>query len=147
MDKGVIRFARDSDLAQIVELQKAIIEELKMDSYDEESLVNYVTFCIESPTVISIVAELHGRVVGCIGAIIYPDPKNQYRLTANEIGWYLYPEYRKTAGKQLFESLEKTLKGKNIDLIVGAPETKSKLGIFFERMGYEKYETKYKKRM
>lgn len=147
MDKGTIRYARMEDLAQVVELQKAIIEELGMESCDEESLVTYVTYCIDSPSIISIVAELNGRLVGCIGAAVLPDLHNQFRLTATEMGWYMKPEYRKAGGAQLFEALEKTLKGKDIDLVVGVPETKSKLSIFFERKGYKKLETKYKKRM
>jgi len=85
------------------------------------------------------------RVIGALGALQYPD-LNDGELVVTETFWFVDSEYRGKAGLQLFNIFEKWAVSIGAKRIIMGHLNKllsDKLKIFYNRKGYEAFETHY----
>lgn len=137
-----IRYAVDSDIHAITSFIISLCNSLGRE-YDIDSIHDIIFKGIDNG--IGLVCEDNGIVVGCLAVMLYPCVFNNSKLEAQEILWYVLPEYRKyKVGIKLERSLERLCKERGVSrLFMLSPhhEDAEPFDKFFERSGFNKLET------
>jgi GNAT superfamily N-acetyltransferase len=87
-----------------------------------------------------------GRVVGALGALIYPD-LNDGALVATEAFWYVLPEHRGSGLRllQTFETWAQARGARRLIMVHLSGLMPDKLETFYQRRGYRAIEKHYLK--
>lgn len=93
-----------------------------------------------------VVAEVEGKLVGMLGALVHPFHLNINHLVATEGMWWVEPEHRglRVAG-DMMDMMERMAKTAGCSLVVMAKLDTSPegLGTYYESRGYKPTETSY----
>ncbi len=104
----MIRPASINDIPRLVEMGRLFFDETAIAAFATfagESCSRTLNELIDGENGAVFVAE-ENEVVGAIGGMVYPLFFNVDHLTGQEFFWWCEPEYRKGAGRKLFEALE-----------------------------------------
>lgn len=155
----MIRPAKLSDIDKLVELGREFHDEAGMHRlapYDEgssrQTLFNMIHTTTEPPGAAVLVAENSlGAIVGAIGACIFPIHFNRAVLGAQELFWWLLPEYRSGGkGIAMLKAMEAHMRSRGVAvfsmlmLYACAPE---KMASLFDANGYACTEAVWWKRL
>lgn len=145
-----VRLAKPTDLDSIMVLQKELFDKLGMSylgRYVPEDARESVVKLLGSKEVVTIVGELNGKVIACLGIKIVPQPFNKAVLVATEITWYCrkghkgFPEY-------ILEEANKMLKSRGVKgFFTYAKETNKVLQRYYRIKQYRPIETCYYKEL
>lgn len=148
MSNFVIRYATLEDLEDLTKLGIEFSKEYGL-SYDEASITTTTETVIRQGFGILITDK--EVLCGGLGAMVSPSIFNFSLLQANEVVFFVYPEYRGTnIGTQLLDSYEKVAKERGCTYVtLVAPEAlkKDKLDILYRRKKFKEFETTYLKRI
>ena len=147
----MIRKAKDSDLATIVEMSGKF--------YPHTPYSNIVPFNPEAAAVLAqalidnhimLIAELNGQPVGMIGLIVTNFPFDPETLGAYEIIWWVEPEVQKQGvGKALLEAIDPVAKQKGASFIhmVCMANSPIEAAALYIKSGYDHTEMSFTKRI
>lgn len=141
-----IRDATIDDFDEMVVLGREFAKVAGQPEVDKESLEYSFLNLMENG--ILKVAE-NGAIQGGAGALVFPAYWNQHEMMAQELFWFLRPEYRggSTALKMLI-SLENEAKvkgAKRLMMICLDELDGAKIASMYERLGYESQERTFVK--
>lgn len=142
-----IREATAADRPRLVAMGLRFIAETPYQSFPStpQALEWILSVVLEHG--VAFVAEHNGAVLGMIAAIVAPHPLTGEPF-ADEIVWWVEPEHRASRlGPRLLHSLEKWTVTKGVHSIRMVSPTGTKVGEFYERLGYVPVETSYLKRL
>jgi GNAT superfamily N-acetyltransferase len=148
-----IRFATPEDAIPVAEMvekfyQMAMAEML--GDYDKLAAANLIAATSVSSDACTIVAEDGDRIIGTMGALSYNHPFKPSVRIAQELFWWVEPEYRKSGiGQKMMDAGEQWAKeigcsGMVMVTMHGIDHERN--GAFYERSGYGPFEHSYLKR-
>lgn len=144
-----IRLGKKEDFEEIYRMGKAFMETsdlIKSIGWERQSVKKLVDLFVENQSALGLVAEEDGKLVGMLGLLIAPHLFNNNVLVAEEIAWWVEPEYRKKIGFQMLDLVEKILEKRGIKHFGMkflsnenlSPEIMERM---YARRGYKKTET------
>lgn len=148
----MIRSAEIKDVPQIVDMLLAFQQEAGCYGHIDpcrDSLTNFITKMIGLPLRAPVVVyEVDGVIAGTTALIVEPSWFNYAQLAAQELFWYIRPEYRGRFGiaMRLFKWLEKWCVDNGVkSLSVASTGTLNvgKLEDFYTRRGFAKADVIY----
>lgn len=117
--------------------------------YCEESMQGLMAEMVDDGMLIILLE--HDVVVGGIGGMLAPLFINRKFKVAHEFFWWVDPQVRGRIGLELLKRFEHRAKELNcvyvMMLALKSTDPENKMGTLYERMGYEKSETGYVKRL
>lgn len=138
----------EDDLPLMVDMAKTFFQEGKLPGkFDREIFLNSWTHLLKSGLCRILGLRVHGVVVGAFGFTIMAD-LNTTLVNAQELFWFVSPEHRRgRLAFRLLEAYEETARrlGAHSVMIAHLESTNQDLGRFYERRGYSKVETNYRK--
>ena len=150
----MIRFATPDDAIPVAEMVQKFYEMALTDMlgpYDKLAAANLIAATSMASDACTIVAEDGGRIVGTIGVLSYNHPFKPSVRIAQELFWWVEPEYRRSGtGKAMLDAAEAWAKdigcsGMLMITIHGIDHERN--GAFYERSGYGPFEHSYLKRL
>lgn len=148
----MIRFATPDDIAECVAMGAAFFDESGYSdetAFDADDTAATMQRLIESEDGALLVAEIAGKIVGMAGALAYPHYFNTASKAAQELFWWVGPQYRGgSAGVRLLQALEAWAKALGcttltmICLPIDSPAER-----VYQRVGYRASERSYIKRL
>lgn len=135
----MIRKAEEKDIKRIVELGVSFFEEAKTSStpvFSEDKATATITSMVDADNCILLIAEDDGYIVGIMGIIICEHWFSN-EVIAQELFWYVLPEFRYGHGSDLLDIAEVKAKslGASIISMVDLGES-SPVSLFLKRRGY-----------
>jgi predicted N-acetyltransferase YhbS len=94
-----------------------------------------------------IVAFDDGKVIGGIGGSVAPMFINHAHQMAYECFWWVHEEHRGRLGLKLLKAFETRAKELDCSFVMMMTLSLNDVGALYERLGYEKFETGYVKRL
>lgn len=149
-----IRFATPNDAIAVAEMVEKFYQMAMTDMlgpYDKLAAANLIAATSVSSDACTIVAEVDGRIIGTMGALSYNHPFKPSVRIAQELFWWVEPEYRRSGvGKAMLEAGEAWAKeigcsGMLMITIHGIDHERN--GAFYERSGYRPLEHSHLKRL
>ena len=139
----MVRIATLDDFDQILEMCVKFIETTEYKSlYDLESIKNVVDVSLSTDFYVTFIEDGKGMLGGHITPFIFGN-----KLVAQELGWWVEPEYRKTGvGKDLIDSFENWARFKKCEIIVMV-SLDDIVGNYYEKAGYKLVERMYMKEL
>lgn len=151
---SIVRKAKVSEVNECVKLLREFHKNCPMHSvseYDEEHAAKFLTNAIEQDTMLVAVAEQDNKLIGCVGALLYPLYMNPKDTVVQELWWWLTPESRGSgAGKQLYKFIEDWAKENNANLlfmIALEDERAAKMEKLYKRTGFQPMERTFFKEL
>ena len=146
----MIREATPDDIEDVIKLGLAFFAEAHTDltpKFSKEKAVAVIQGMIKSDGCLLYVAERDDKIVGMIGAII-SEAWFSSEMTAQEMFWYVLPNYRSGVGIALLTALEGRAKKIGVSLIAMVDlGDKSPVDALLERRGYCVHEKTYVRRL
>lgn len=147
----MIRPAEQKDIPSIVGMLIAFKEEAgcyRDVETNEDSLRDFIEMMLASDVAGVALLELNGVIAGTCGVICSPHWFNMEHKQAQELWWYIKPEYRgRSRGSiQLFRFLEQWPKENGCKTLVVASTATlgvDKLGEFYEKRGFGRADVFY----
>jgi GNAT superfamily N-acetyltransferase len=117
----MIRPARAEDVPVILRMGKAFFDEApwpEFAEWDEASTRLTLEMLIDGrlPGVL-LAAEKDGTVIGMAACLLFPLYFNHATSAAQEIFWWIEPEYRRGIGAIMFDELEHTARSKGAEIM------------------------------
>ncbi len=146
----MIREAIKTDIKDIVKLGVSFFEEAKIDltpSFSQEKASTVISSMVKNDKCILYVAENNeGDTVGMIGGVVSEHWFSD-EVVAQELFWYVLPDYRAGVGSQLLAAMEGRAKELGVSLVAMVDlGEKSPVDILLRRRGYSIYEKTYVRR-
>lgn len=147
----MIREATKEDINQIAHLGREFVETAweGIASYNVQGTVEWLEGFIDLPFSVVYVAEVDGEAVGMVAGMVIPLYFNPAHLNAQELFWWVVPEYRKSSiGIKLLKKFEEwamSKKAKTVQMGTVAKINPEKLAAVYKKLGYEESETYYTK--
>lgn len=143
----MVRRAVKNDIARIVDMGARFIRETGYSGQLPENrskMADLVNRLIEDPNGLVLVATDPSGLIGMLGAIAFKHPMSD-ELVASEMFWWIEPETRGSGVKLLrtAENWASQLGARRFIMI--APT--ERVGQFYERVGYERVETSYQRKL
>ena len=117
----IIRKAKLEDLEVYNELLKDFHKASPMDgvvAFSPEGCLQFLHASVTNESVLLLVAEIGGEIVGVTSAVLYPMYFNPDALVAQELWWWLTPSARGSgAGNLMFKELEQWSKDKGASVL------------------------------
>ena len=145
---GMIRLATKEDISEMVRIGELFFNEsgyAELSSYDPESVESYLSQFMDNGICILIVAEENG-IVGVTGALLFPLYLNQSCILAQELFWWVHPEHRGGAGRDMLKLLESEAKTRGAKALIMLALEKLNpefVGRLYKRLGYKLIEHQY----
>lgn len=146
----MIRPAEPKDAAALARMGEAFFAGIKLSGvipFDAKSLFSLITM----ENVGTFVIDNDGEVVGAGSVLVYPFSFNNSYLAAQELFWWVDPEYRRgTNGLDLYRAIEGWAKdhGANIMFMIAIEnDCIDKVTRLYNRYGYEKTEHTFMKEL
>ena len=150
----VIRFVENKDYKDVLRMSESFLSasNLPFDINTGSIKMLFDIFINDPQKAIGIVAEKDNIVIGMLAFIVAPHIFNRNVVCAEEIVWWVDPEYRLKTGMKMLEEAEILLKNRGINYSAMKHLHKKELSPdimdkFFMRKGYEKIETSFIKRL
>lgn len=141
-----VRDAEQSDIVALVQLGKEFADAAGLPDVDSESLQITLNNLMQDG--ILKVAE-NGSVQGAAGALVFPMYWNRYEMVAQELFWFLRPEYRNgSTGIKLLFALENAARAqgaKRIMMLCLDALEGDRVASIYQRLGYAPQERTYVK--
>ncbi len=145
--KTVVRKIHAREVPGLLPCARAFCSVIPDCPLDEQSFVNFVSRVIDGGIGTVFVIEKDGEFVGAIGAIMNPDFLTG-RKSAAELFWFVQPEHRGSSSIRMLKMLEDwsvendchTLHMVHLECSMA-----DKLPDMYQRMGYRKFETWWRK--
>lgn len=151
---SIVREAKLSEVKECVTLLSEFHKNSPMNNvseYDEQHASEFITNAIQQDTMLVAVAEEDNKLIGCVGAVMYPLYMNPKTTIVQELWWWLTPDARGSgAGKQLYTFIEDWSKTKNANLLfmIALEDNKaSKMESVYKRMGFKPMEKTFFKEL
>jgi GNAT superfamily N-acetyltransferase len=146
----MIRSATKADTPQLLEMGRqfyATTHYRHFAPYSPESVEHVIDLMLDG---VFLVAEEDGKLVGMVGLVVFPHLFNRDHLVANEVVWWVDPDYRgKRIAVDLMAAIEPACKEKGVSAIqmVALANSPPAAAAIYERMGYTHSESSYLKRI
>jgi GNAT superfamily N-acetyltransferase len=147
----MIRKARESDLAKIVEMSEKFYPQTKyihLTPFNPMAAAVLASALIDNG--IMLVAELESKVVGMIGLVVTSFPFDPTILGAYEIIWWVEPEAQSLGvGKALLEAIDPVAKemGASFIHMVCMADSPIAAAALYIKSGYDHTEMSFTKRI
>lgn len=143
----MIRHATLADVPVCLDMGRAFFAATGVTEFpfDDESGLATLRHLVESDDGALLVAEHEGELIGMAGALSYPHYMNHAARAAQELFWWVAPEFRGcTAGVRLLQALEVWAKDKGCATLtmICLPIDSPAEGIY-ARTGYRPVERSY----
>lgn len=145
----VIRKANQADVFDLLVLARGFSREAPaMHKWDKDKTEQLLTTVINSPSCVVYVWEENEEVVGGLVGLLQPLFMS-HTLVAAELAWFVDESVRgKRGALRLVKAFEGWAKENGADYVTMADiEGIANLGPLYKRLGYEKTETSYSKRV
>lgn len=146
----LVRDATEEDTLDLIVLIK---EFHKSDTvipvkFDSKHVMKMVEYFVDSEETLSIVLEVDGEIVGCLGASVGPSFLSE-DLIANEALWTISKEYRESGyGNNLWEAYEDWARSKGAIMMNGSRLSNNEYtGSILESKGFVQSEVTYIKNL
>lgn len=154
MTKSEIRHANEGDVLDLVDMGQNFFEE---SGLSDVAAWDALSFEVTVRTLLSgavrgslLVAEQETILVGMTGAVIFPLYCNLKLQLAQEIFWFVDPDYRKGLGGSLLDELEADCRRKGADIFMSAQIAGQRDDAFarlYQRRGYRPSENLYMRKL
>lgn len=137
----------EDDLPLMVDMAKAFFEEGKLPGiFNSGVFLQSWAFLLKSGLCRILGLRVNGVIVGAIGFTVVGD-LNTTLVNAQELFWFVSPAHRGRGALSLLRAYENKAKaiGAHSVAIAHLESTHQDLGRFYERRGYSKVETIYRK--
>jgi GNAT superfamily N-acetyltransferase len=142
--------ANESDVPRIMECARqfcAIIPDVPLD---EPGYASYWMDCLRDNSGVIFLLEHEGEVAGGIGGVYSKEPLTGRRI-AVELFWYVKPEYRGGSWPvrllREFETWSVMAGCSHVCMIHMECSQPDRMGEFYQRRGYQLFETVYRKKL
>ncbi|MCK5605244.1 GNAT family N-acetyltransferase [Candidatus Pacearchaeota archaeon] len=147
----MIREAIKTDIEDVVSLGTSFFEEAKTDltpNFSQEKASAVISGMVENEGCILYVAEDDdGDIVGMIGVIVSEHWFSD-ETVAQELFWYVLPDFRQGVGSELLSAMESKVKERGVSLIAMVDlGDKSPVDVLLRRRGYSIHEKTYVRRI
>jgi GNAT superfamily N-acetyltransferase len=149
-----IRFATPKDAIPVAEMVEKFYQMAMagmLGEYDKLSAANLIAATSVSSDACTIIAEVDGRIIGTMGALSYNHPFKPSVTIAQELFWWVEPEYRLSGvGKAMIdvgEAWAKEIGCAGMVMVTMHGIDHERNGAFYERSGYNPLEHSYLKRI
>jgi GNAT superfamily N-acetyltransferase len=145
----VIRQANQTDIFDLLVLARGFSREAPaMHKWDKDKTEALLKAVIDTPNCVTYIWEEDGEVVGGLLGTLQPLFMS-HTLVAAELAWFVDESVRgKSGALRLVKAFEGWAKDQGADYITMADiEGIANLGKLYNRLGYEKTETSYSKRI
>lgn len=115
-------------------------------TFDEASFTSTIIALMSMESSMLLVAESTNQVVGMAAAVVFPFYANMQTKLAQEIFWYVKPDFRKGVGGALLDELEAEAGRKGANVFMSAAIAGLRdgaIGRVYERRGYKPIENSY----
>jgi len=148
---ATIRKALEKDLTTLTEMGRIFFMEAAWgDVCEWDDLAAYESLfnMIEADNSIILVAEQGEKIIGMVGAVLFPLWFNPAVKMGQEFFMYVKPEYRGGVGMKLMEALESAAKDEGVHgFAMLSVENLPSLDKFYLRQGYRPSEKTFIKRL
>lgn len=148
-----VRAATPDDLPEMTEMGRRFFAQSSLAKFAEFDVPSFETAMTEFMATehVSVVAH-DAHMAGMACALAYPAWYNSAHVTAQELFWWVEPQYRgwSPAGRLLLDRMEQWAKGRGAETFsMGATETlrPEALEAFYRRRGYAPLERLFTKRL
>jgi N-acetylglutamate synthase-like GNAT family acetyltransferase len=150
----IIRKAKLEDLEVYNELLKDFHKASPMDGvveFSPEGCLQFLHTSVTNESVLLLVSEIDGEIVGVTSAVLYPMYFNPDALVAQELWWWLTPSARGSgAGNLMFKELERWSKDKGASvlfMIALEDERANAMEKVYARAGFKPMERTFSKEL
>ena len=150
-----IRHMENSDFDQLYKMGEHFCIDnphLKEIGWDRDSTRNLLSLITSSDNIVGLTVEKETELVGMIVTVISPHMFNNQILVADEVAWWVEPEYRTLVANTLLQTTEDLLKDMGVKYLymkylhaeVFSPKLMER---FYRNKGYEKIESSVRKEL
>lgn len=137
----MIRAAKEEDFPRMLEMGRAFFIESGFNQeaeWDDESTLVMFRQVLSGGGLF--VSDYGGQLVGMVGALAFPFYFNAHHMTAQELFWWVSPEYRRgVSGMKLLRAVEQWAKDKGCKtmMMISLPKlADSPAAAVYEKTGY-----------
>ena len=149
--KAIIRDAHEGYLTDIVRMGEEFFNEsgfAAVTTWDDETFLRTAVMLMIGDDGLLLAAEEGGRVIGMAGGVIFPFFMNANQRIAQELFWWVSPDYRAGIGNVLLEQLEAEASRRGADVFLTANIAGERDGAFkrlYMQRGYKPSENMFMK--
>ena len=151
---ATIRAGRAEDIGGLVQLGMRFFEEAGLSDiaeWDTPSFMSTLAYLIDDSMPSSLlVVEKDSTLIGMAGSVMFPFYFDLKTTAAQEVFWFLEPEFRKGIGGELLDELEADAKRKGATVFISAHiagHRDEAFGRVYARRGYRPSEATYIRRL